>query len=274
MLPPKHVFIMPYPQDFVDTVSVSIPASYYDADYVTVLDNVPSQCLQVLKKEPDFDIAVHYKKGVMFDLLKQVCGCSFPDTTNVVFDDKTKELKTSQRKGKTFKPKPQFYNYFAYTAHALLHGDVSALNWKTPYTGNIQGQDVLYAINKYGVYGLTEPVDSKKLMVGKFAALYARMFNADPRFQVQAAEPLELKTEERLSPLTYCRDCGTIRKAWDVEQKGYTPGDAEYGELLTKFKEQIMKKEYEKHTAEDQERYMQKRGTLLHLDTLSDEMCA
>ena len=255
---------MPYPDSFVDTVSVYIPASYYEPEYVTNLNNIPSKALKALQEEPDFEIANIERKGIMFDLLKQILGCSFPEITSISFDEETKELKTATRKGKQFTPKPQYYQYFAYTAYALLHGDISKLNWRQPYNGNIQGQDVMYAINKYGIYGLNEKVNTKKIMVSKFAALYARMFNADPRFQLQAAEPAELKVAERESPIMYCPDCGTIRIAWEASKKAYKPGSSDYEKLLGRFKQQIMQKDFEKHTEEDQQRYLLKRGTLLN----------
>jgi hypothetical protein len=263
---PKHGFIMPYPDSFVDTVSVHIPQTWYEPDYTTDPRNIPDAAIEALKIEKDFDIAMQQRKGVMFDLMKQVCGCYFPNTTHVNINEKTQEVETSVRKGKEYAPKPQYYQYFAYTAYALLHGDVTELNWRIPYDGNIQGQDVMYAINKYGIYGLTEKVNAKKIMVSKFAALYARMYNSDFRFQQHAAEPAELKIAERESPLTYCSDCGIIRIAWDIHKKAYKPGDPEYKDLLARFKRQIMQKEFEKQTAEDQERYLQKRGTLLNLD--------
>lgn len=270
VFPPKHKFIMPYPQEFVDTVRVRIKSEWYDPDYLQDLNNFPRQCLKAIKEENDYEIAVKYRKGVMFDLLKQIYGCSHPDKTDVQIDSQTGETTTTTiRKGKTYSPKPQYYHFFAYTAYALLHGDIRELNWRAPYNSNIQGQDVLYAINKYGIYGLTEEISStfsKKFFVSKFAALYARMFNADPRFQTHTAEPLELKTETRESPLTYCGDCKTIRVAWDINKTAYRPGHPKYNELLGKFKEQIIKKEFEKSTAEDQTRYLERRGTLLNFE--------
>jgi len=244
-------------------------SEWYDPDYVQDLDNLPKQCLKVIKEENDYESAVRYKKGIMFDLLKQIYGCSHPDKTKIEIDPGTGETKTTTRKGKTYSPKPQYYHFFAYTAYALLHGDIRELNWRAPYNGNMQGQDVMHAINKYGIYGLTEELNStfnKKFFVSKFAALYARMFNADPRFKNCTAEPAELKTEIRESPLTYCSDCKTIRIAWDINKTAYTPGHPKYTELLSKFKEQVLKKEFEKSTTEDQARYLERRGTLLNFN--------
>lgn len=257
---------MPYPTDFIATVSVRISADWYDPDYVQNVRNIPKRCIEILKEEPDYEVAMAHRQGVMFDLHKQLFGCKFPDTTKFSFDEKTKEMVSVTRKGKLYKPKPQYYQFFAYTAYALLHGDISSINWREPYKGNIQGQDVVYAMNKYGVYGLTDPLVGKfdkKLMLSKFAALYARMFNVDPRFQLKAAEPLELKTVDRESPLTYCGDCGTIRVAWDLHKNAYTPGDPEYDNLLARFKRQIMKSKLEKSAQEDQQRYLERAGTIL-----------
>jgi len=259
---------MPYPDAFVRSVTVNIPAEYYEPEYVTNLDNIPKKSIAALKEEPDFDYAFEKRNGVMFDLLKQICGCEFPEITKIEFDEKTQDVKTSTRKGKDYDCKPQYYQYFAYTAYALLHGDIEKLNWRQPYNGNIQGQDVMYAINKYGIYGLQDKLDTKKVMVSKFAALYARLFNSDTRFQSGLAEPAELKIEERKPPLTYCGDCGTIRKAWDLSGKAYKPGDLEYNDLLARFKRDILKKDFEKHTKEDQERYLRKKGTLKNLHIL------
>jgi hypothetical protein len=261
---------MPYPQDFVDTVTVSVRPTWYEPEYVTNVSNIPRKCFLALTTEPDYDIANERRKGVMFDLLKQLRGVQFDDTTSVYFDEETQELVTKIRKGKVYKPKPQYYQYFAYTAYALLHGDITKLNWRNPYNGNIQGQDVIYAINKYGIYGLTDPMEDskvfKKLMLSKFAALYARMFNSDPRFQLHTAEPYELKVEKRESPLSYCGDCGTIRIAWETANIAYKPGHPRYPQLLARFKAQVMQKQVEKSAKEDQERYFRRAGTLLDFD--------
>lgn len=262
---------MPYPQKFIDSVRVSIQSHWYEPEYVSDLKSVPRACFNALKEEPDFAMALEKRKGIMFDLLKQVCGCIFPDTTTYKVNDDTKEVTEVKRKGKQYAPKPQYYQFFAYTAYALLHSDISRLNWREPYNRNLQGQDVLYAMNKYGIYGLTEKITlnrDKKLLVNRFAALYARMFNADPRFQGSFAEPAELKIETRESPMTYCSDCGTIRKAWDYPSIAYRPGDPEYADLLSKFKSQIATKIFEKSTEEDQERYLERNGTLLNLDVI------
>ena len=259
---------MPYPESFLQTVSVSINQNWYEPEYVTDINNIPKQCLVALTHEPDFNIAVTYKQGVMWDLLKQIHGCAFPDKVDITYDKDTQDVATAKRKGPTYTPKPQYYQFFAYTAYALLHGDITELNWRVAYDGTIQGQDVMYAINKYGIYGLTEELSntSKKIMVSKFAALYARMFNVDPRFQSMAAEPQELKVADRESPMSYCADCGTIRIAWDENKIAYKPGHPEYQKLIGMFRAKVKNTSFEKSTAEDQERYLRSKGTLLEFD--------
>lgn len=259
---------MPYPKSFTQTVYASIKADWYEPDYVKDINNIPKECLAALTQEPDFNIAVTYKQGVMWDLLKQIHGCAFPDKVDITYDRDTQDVVTAKRKGSTYSPKPQYYQFFAYTAYALLHGDVKQLNWRVAYDGTIQGQDVMYAINKYGIYGLSEQLSSmsKKIMVNKFAALYARMFNVDPRFNSASAEPKKLKIADRESPMSYCADCGTIRKAWDENKIAYTPGHPEYEKLMGMFRAKVTSMHFEKSTAEDQERYLRSKGTLLEFD--------
>ena len=259
---------MPYPAKFIASINEtvgSIPLEYYEPDYVTDIKNLPSNILSVLEQEEDYVLAVQRQQGVMFDLLKQLYGFKHNNTTSVEEDEETGELTVVEHTGRQYAPCPQYYHYFAYTAYALLHGDISILNWRTVYNGGLHGKDVVEAINKLGIYGFTENVEKgKKISRARFGALYARIYNADARFQGPRAESAQtLRVETRISPLSYCPVCNAIQKAWDVDKKAYYPSDPEYAQLFNQVRRQHQNNKIDKNASEEQEKYIQK-GTLLN----------
>lgn len=258
---------MPYTAEFIASIDETIgalPSEYYEPDYVTDPKNLPPNILSVLQKEEDYAIAVREQQGVMFDLLKQLYGFRFNNTTSVEKNEETGEAEIVIHKGKTYTPCPQYYQYFAYTAYALLNGDISILNWRAVFNRGLHGIDVVEAMNKFGIYGFTENVEEgKRISRARFAALYARIYNADPRFQgVRAESPQILYTEKRLSPLSYCPVCTVIQKAWDVNKTEYYPSNPEYAKLFSQVRRQHQHRKIEKNSSEDQTKYLHK-GTLL-----------
>ena len=259
---------MPYPEDFIASVQEavgSLPSEYYEPDYLQDVKNLPPNILETLKKEEDYELAMQKQKGVMFDLTKQLCGFKHRDIVSNEVDKSTGESIVTIHSGKTYLPAPQYYHYFAYTAYALLHGDLTLLNWRTVFNKNIHGKDVSEAINKMGIYGLTENlIAGKKLTRPRFSALYARIYNADPRFQgVQCATPQTLHVETRLSPLSYCPVCKVIQKAWDPSNEKYYPVNPEYAMLLSRVNRQFNDAKTDRDSVEDQGKYISK-GVLLN----------
>jgi hypothetical protein len=262
-----HQLIMPYPPEFIASIDETVgplPSDYYEPDYVTDIKNLPANILSVLQKEEDYNIAVYKQQGVLFDLLKQLYGFKHNNTTSVEEDEETGEIEYTEHTGRQYAPCPQYYHYFAYTAYALLHGDIRMLNWRPLFNKGLHGKDVIEAINKLGIYGFTDNVEiGKQISRARFAALYARIYNADSRFQgVRAESPQTLHVEKRLSPLSYCPVCTVIQKAWDINKIAYYPHNPEYAQLFSQIRRQHENNKIEKNAAEDQTKYVQK-GTLL-----------
>jgi len=265
---------MPYPQEFIDSVTVSIPSFWYQPEYFTSLDRIPPQCFKALEEEPDYEWAVKKEKGVMFDLLKQLRGFQHADTVTIDKDEQTGEKIKNIKKGRKYAPRPQYYTFFAYTAFALLHGDVDHLNWRRRFSGNLTGQDVIHAMNKYGIYGLSEDLEaarSKKLVGERFAALYSRMYNNDPRFHRNSAEPAELQIDSRSSPITFCPHCKVVHVLWEMNEGVYEPSDDGYDRVKFDYDRQIGKQKTERHSAEDQNLYLDRNGYLLSVDETADD---
>jgi glutaredoxin len=265
---------MPYPQEFIDSVTVSIPSSWYKPEYFTSLETIPSRSLKALQEEPDYAWATQNKKGVMFDLLKQLMGYQHPDVVDLCENEQTGEIEKIIKKGRTYRPRPQHYTFFAFTAFALLHGDINCLNWRKRFSGNLTGQDIVHAMNKYGVFGLSEDLksaNSKKLASERFAALYSRMYNNDLRFHWKSAEPAQLQTDIRLSPITFCPHCKTVHVLWDMDKGVYEPEDVGYNQVKQKYIQQISEKKFERNSVEDQDLYSARDGYLLSVDRLADD---
>jgi len=267
---------MPYPDAFITSVrstTDSMPSKYYEPDYVQDIKNLPTNTRSILEKEEDFSIAIHKQKGVMFDLLKQLCGFKHKDVMSVEQDLKTQTSVVKKHIGRQYAPAPQYYHYFAYTAYALLNGDLNTLNWRPVYSHKgLHGRDVIEAINKFGIYGFTDNLgEGKKIARLQFAALYSRIYNADPRFHaIKTATPKTLHVEKRKSPLIYCSICTAIHKAWDEDKIVYYPDDPEYSQLFSQLHRQIENNKVDKEVVEEQDRYMEKGNLLNALDVLGD----
>ena len=271
-----HLFIMPYPDAFIASVhsrTSSIPSKYYEPEYVQDLKNLPANTSSTLQQEEDYSIAIHKQKGVMFDLLKQLCGFKHKDGMSLEPDCKTQTPVRKKHKGRQYAPAPQYYHYFAYTAYALLNGDLSILNWRPVYSSKgLHGRDVIEAINKFGIYGFTDSLgEGKKIARLQFAALYSRIYNADPRFHtIKTATPKKLHVEKRKSPLVYCPICTVIHKAWDEDKTLYYPDDPEYSQLFSQLHRQIENNKVDKGAVEEQDKYVGKGDLLNVLDVLGD----
>jgi hypothetical protein len=268
-----------------------IPEEYLQPEYLNDLDNLPEVAhfdkRYVFKAEPDFDYAEKKGKGVMFDLWKQLYGFDAHDNVDIndlIEAGASSEELTSALNSKSYKPKPSHYHYFAYTAAAVLSGNVAELDIDLAYKKHLDGASIVETAARHGVWGIDDPHDPrvgrrKYPFMKKFAPLYARMFNNDLRFFSEAecmktyntlyesnAELTThsrfvglhgldyLHTVERESPIIYCSHCRVITVPW--ENKDYAPGDEGYDRVLLRLKEFKARNRYQKHTDEDQTRYM------------------
>ena len=271
----------------------NVPAEFLDPTWIDDPKNLPYTALEenqfVFKAEADFEFAHETRRGVLFDLMKQLYGCRTQETTELYAEDGRNiedlsfeeldeiEFVTNSR---TFKPNPAQYQWWAWTAHALLNGDVTELNIRGTYRNSLDGGDVSKIINKLGFWKLDGEVDkSKRLTLARFAPLYARMYNNDPRYNSDAPavkklideKKLEhdytvpavtaiftgaghsLLTKDRESPLKYCGECGVITDIW--ARKVIKPGDPEYDKYFLKVKKQVANSKREKDAKPEQDRY-------------------
>ncbi len=198
---------------------------------------------------------------------------------------------------RTYRPNPAQYQWWAWTAHVLMKGDLSSLGVRPTYNRNLDGGDVARIINKLGFYGLDEELERKKrLTLARFAPLYARMYNNDPRYTdefscIKELEALKIETEgleealkiasrsnyrtgelhvkHRESPLKYCSVCGAITDVWKMDKEGNStvikPGDPSYEAYSKKVGKQIENKKREKDAKPDQDRFEKHRFTKLNV---------
>ena len=268
---------MPYPAAFISSLhstTGALPSTYYEPDYVQDIKNLPVTTKSVLEKEEDYSIAIHKQKGVMFDLLKQFCGFKHKDTISIEHNLGTETRVVKKHAGRRYAPAPQYYHYFAYTGYALLNGDLNTLNWRPVYSyKGLHGRDVVDAMNKFGFYGFTEKMDEgKKIARMQFAALYSRIYNADPRFHsVKTATPKKLHVEQRKSPLIYCPICTAIHKAWDEDKTVYYPGHPKYSQLFSQLHRQTENNKIDRDSTEEQDKYVEKGNLLNVLDVLGEK---
>lgn len=304
---------MSYHPDFSASLPpecLELPPEFQLPEWLDDPDNLPFTASfdnrYVFMVEDDFQFADTKQRGVMFDLWKQLYGCSFLET-NDLYDEEGNNLEdmsfediqeiesvTSTRK---YYPNPAQYQWWAWTAHALMKGDLSSLGVRPTYNRNLDGGDVARIINKLGFYGLDEELERKKrLTLARFAPLYARMYNNDPRYTngigcIKELEALKVETngleealkiasrssyqtgdlhiKHRESPLKYCSVCGAITDVWKMDKEGNStvikPGDPSYEEYSKKVGKQIENKKREKDAKPDQDRFEKHKFTKLNV---------
>ena len=305
--------IVAYPDAFGRSLPPQLqkpPEEFLDPQWIDDPENLPFTAQQdtkyVFMAEPDYMFASEKQRGVMFDLWKQLYGCSFLETEELYTEDgrnvldldweELKEIR-SVTNTRRFLPNPAQYQWWAWTAHALLNADLETLGARPTYNRNLDGADVSKFINKHGFWGLNAEMEKKKrLTLSRFAPLYARMYNNDPRYKydLECMKKLEgegliesaydipsiskvfsttsdfLHTTTRENPLKFCAVCGVITDLWAINDEGGVgkeihPGDEDYDDYFVKIRKQVEKKKEEKHARPDQSRYKQENYKVVKL---------
>lgn len=291
---------MAYTDDFRNSLPgecLKLPEEFGEPDWLNDPANLPYTALAdnkfVFQVEEDYMFAHRSRRGVMFDLWKQLYGCTFYETSQLYTEDgenvetlSVEELDeiTTVTSTRTYKPNPAQYQLWAWSANALLQGNLEALNFRLTYNkNNLDGGDITKIVNKLGFWGLDNEINrSKRLSLARFAPLYARMFNNDPRYtsyfpcikQLKEDEKLEndfaipssafafrinksganeLLTKERESPLKYCTECFSITDVW--ASRVIKRGDKDYDKYFEKVKQQEARQRLERHAKPCQARY-------------------
>ena len=287
---------MSYTQSFLDGLPpecLRLPQEFLDENWINDPKNLPYSAQEenqfVFKAEDDYLFATKKQRGVLFDLMKQLYGCSFLETDDLFTEDgenvedltweELQEIE-SVTNIRTYKPNPAQYQWWAWTAHALLNGDITELNIRGTYKNSLDGGDVSKIINKLGFWKLDGEIEkNKRLTLTRFAPLYARMYNNDPRYtsgsyavkklkeknlleesfsvpvvqSISTGTGFELLTKPRESPLKFCTECKVIIDVW--ADKKIRPGDSDYDKYYKKVRNQVARAKEEKDAKPDQSRY-------------------
>ena len=305
---------MSYHQDFIDSLPeecLKVPSEFLDPDWIDDPKNLPFTAAfenrYVFMIEDDFRFADTKQRGVMYDLWKQLYGCAFLETPDL-YDEEGNNLEEmsyediqgidSVTSTRTFLPNPAQYQWWAWTAHVLMKADnLDILGVRPTYNRNLDGGDIARFINKLGFFGLNEEMERKKrLTLARFAPLYARMYNNDPRYTsefscIKKLEALKVETtgleealriasrsnyrtgelhvKHRESPLKYCSVCGAITDVWKLDEEGNStvvkPGDPSYEKYSKKVGKQMENNKREKDAKPDQDRFEKHRFTTLNV---------